>query len=499
MTIRTGRRSPTNGQLPDGLVPNGQVPKAARRASLFDIVPGKHRPNRVRTGAFFTLFVLVFLWVLYTKPSIPLLSGGGTTVKADLAYAANVRPGYTPVRVLGVDVGQVTDVQRSPSGRGVRLTINIDSGKGVSMHEDATLSLRWRTLLGRNMYVDLTPGSRSAPALGDHVIPKGQTTSQVELDQAVEPLNAQGRAALQTMIDQFDAGFSDPAAVSGTIRAFAPAMRNLAVGLPGLRGTQQGDLANMVRYTSRAMGALARDEVALGGVIDNGSVALGVTAARRIDLGSIFDQAPAALQQTRITMARLRTTLDVLDPIAERLRPGARELNRAATLARTALAAAAPLLADVRPTLAAMRPSVTALATAASAGVPVLQNFTPVLDRVRTAFIPFLNKRDAETKLLNYQAVGPAVAGVASAVAWGDRYSTLADFEGGSGEGVISGSPCQTFLADPTVPLQKKIDCTALTQILANIFTGKPLTTALPQPLVSQNLVTALLKGGAKR
>jgi ABC-type transporter Mla subunit MlaD len=249
------------------------------------------------------------------------------------------------------------------------------------------------------------------------------------------------------------------------------------------------------------MGALARDEVSLGGLIDNGSVALGVTAARRIDLGSIFDQAPGALQQTQLTMARLRTTLAVLDPIAQRLRPGARKLSRAATLARTALAAATGVLADARPTLAAMRPSLTALRTAANAGVPVLQGFTPVLDRVQSAFIPFLNTRNKETKLLNYQAVGPTVAGVASAVAWADRYATLADFEGGSGEGIISGSPCQTFLTDPSVPLQNKIDCTALTQIITNILTGKPLTAALPQRLAvaPQNLVTALLKGKAKR
>jgi virulence factor Mce-like protein len=471
---------------------NGAVPKG-RRASIFDIVPGEHKPRRIRTGAIFTAFVALFLYVIYTKPSIPLLSGGGTTVKAQLAYAADVRPGYTPVRVLGVDVGQVTDVQRGPSGRGVELTMNIEDGKGVHMRKDASLSLRWRTLLGRNMYVDLTPGSSSAPALGDQVIPQSRTDSQVELDQALEPLNATGRKALGTMINQFAAGFSDPAAVRGTVHNFGPAMDNLAAGLPGLRGTRPGvDLPVLISSTNRAMGALARDESALGGMIDNGAVALGVTAAHSIDLGSTFDQAPGALQQTRATMSRLVQTLDVLDPIAKRLEPGARKLAPAAAAAQTALGSATPLLADARPTLAALRPSVSALSRAATAGVPVITGFTPMLDRIQTSFIPFLNKSDAETKLKNYQSVGPAVAGVSSAISWGDQFGTLADFEAGFGESTIASSPCATFLSDPSVPLQKKVDCEALAQILTSILSGKQ-PAPLKNSLVPQSLVTKLL------
>jgi len=146
-------------------------------------------------------------------------------VTAVLAYGANVRPGYTPVRVHGVDVGQVTGVQRAPAGRGVQIEMAIDDGKGVTLHDDARLALRWRTLLGRNMYVDLDPGSRSAPPLGHASIPRSRTSDQIELDTALEPLDARGRAAMKTMLGEFDRGFSDPAAVSGTIDAVEPAMR----------------------------------------------------------------------------------------------------------------------------------------------------------------------------------------------------------------------------------------------------------------------------------
>jgi virulence factor Mce-like protein len=473
---------------------NGARPRPTRK-KLFEVQPGLHKPKLVRNGAIFTVFVAIFLYIIYTKPPLPFFSSSGKTLQADFAYAADVVPGRTPVRVLGVDVGTVTGIARMANLHGVQVTMTLTNGSGITVKQDASASLRWRTLLGLNYYVDLTPGSTSAPPLGDRAIPESRTSSQVELDQALQPLNAQGRQALTTMIDQFDTGFADPSAVRQTIHDTAPAMENLAAGLPGLRGTVPGqDLPALVTSTGQWMGAAARDEVALGGLIDNGSVALGVTAAQRLALGSTFDEAPAALQQTEATMARLRTTIATLNPIAQRLEPGAVKLERAATLARGALAAATPLLSNLKPTLAAIRPSVNALGTAAGAGVPVIASLTPTIDRVQHSFLPFLNQTDPETKLKEYEAVGPAVAGVGSAIALGDQYGTLAGFEAGFGENTVAGiSPCSTNLLNPTVPLQDKIDCQALVQLLQSIFTGSSPATPLRNSPVPGQLVDSVL------
>lgn len=481
---------------------NGGSPSGAprrRRASMFDIQPGQHKPKLVRNGAIFCLLAAIFLYIIYTKPSIPLLSGGGHTVTANFAYAADVVPGRTPVNEYGVNVGVVTGLQRNPDGPGVRVTMSITPGSGVHLHSDASASLRWRTLLGLNYYVDLIPGSRSAPALSGS-IPESHTSAQVELDQVLEPLNAQGRNALGTMIDQFDAGFADPAAIRSTTHAAGPAMRNLAAGLPGLRGTAPGkDLPQLIASTSKWMGALAADDAALGDLVDNGATALGVTAANQASLGATFADAPSALQQTQATMVRLRATLDTLDPVAQQLEPGARKLFRAATLARTALNAATPLLATLKPTLAAIRPSVNSLATAARAGVPVISNLTPVLSRTQSTYLPWLNSSDPETKLKEYEAVGPALASVSSALGYGDQYGALAGFEAGFGENTIGGvSPCTTYLADPTVPLSKKIDCEALAQTLTSIFTSSAATTPLKGSPAPARLVNSFLRTGKR-
>jgi virulence factor Mce-like protein len=477
---------------------DGGPPRPTRR-KLFDPQPGLNKPKLVRNGAIFTVLVAIFLYIIYTKPPLPLISSSGTKINADFAYAADVVPGRTPVRVLGVDVGVVTGVARAPDRHGVRVTMTLNDGSGVKVKQDASASLRERTLLGLNFYVDLTPGSASASPLRDGVIPASRTSTQVELDQALQPLNAQGRQALTTLIDQFDAGFADPSAVKRTIRNTAPAMRNLAAGLPGLRGLNPGvDLPAAVTSTGRWMGAAARDDAALAGLIDNGAVALGVTAAQQLALGSTFDQAPGALQQTEATMARLRTTIATLNPIAQQLEPGVAKLDRAARLARTALSTATPLLRDLQPTLAAIRPSVTALAGAGRAGVPVIASLTPMLDRVRTSFLPFLNQTDPETKLKNYEAVGPAVAGVSAAIALGDKYGTLAGFQAGFGENTIGGvSPCTTNLLNPTVPVQDKIDCQALVQMLSSIFTGSAPATPLASSPFSAKQIDRVL--GVKR
>jgi phospholipid/cholesterol/gamma-HCH transport system substrate-binding protein len=465
---------------------------------MFDVQVGTHKPKLVRNGAIFCLIAMIFLWIIYTKPSIPFLSGGGRTVSADFAYAADVVPGRTPVREYGVEVGTVTGVERNPNGPGVRVAMSIMPDSGVNLRSDASASLRWRTLLGLNYYVDLIPGSPSAPPLENATIPENHTSSQVELDQVLEPLNGQGRQALGTMIDQFDVGFSDPAAVRSTLHSAAPAMQNLAAGLPGLRGTDPGkDLPQLIAGSSRWMGALAADDATLGDMVANGATALGVTAANRIALGATFDTAPDALLQTQATMVRLRATLNTLDPIARQLEPGARKLYRAATMARTALDAATPLLATLKPTLAAIRPSVDSLATTARAGVPVINDLTPVLDRTLNTYIPWLNSSDPETKLKEYEAIGPAVASVSSVLGYGDQYGTLAGFEAGVGENVIGGqSPCSTFIANPTVPLTEKVDCQALTQLLTSIFTGSAPVTPLRNSPISANLVDSLLKTG---
>ncbi|MEV4423289.1 MlaD family protein, partial [Patulibacter sp. NPDC049589] len=391
----------------------------------------------------------------------------------------------------GVDVGQVTKVERGPGGRGAKVTMLVEKGKGVDVKQDASIGLRWRTLLGRNLYVDLKPGSKSAPAIGDTIIPKSRTETQTELDQAIEPFDADGRKAVKTIIDEFDKGFASPAGYRSTVKNLGPAMKTLGPGLRSIRGTEPGDLQRMITNASRTVGALAKSEVQLGDLIDNGSVALGVTAARASDMRALLSTAPGALSETRATMARLRTTLDVLDPVAQQLRPGARKVDDAADDATPLLNAAAPLLRDAKPTVRALRPAVQDLLKLTSSGNALMAAANPVLDQAIYPILPWLRTRSKEVGLKQYEMLGPLTSVAGSVAALGDSNGPVVNFEAGLGESLEQGfSPCKTYISSGDVPLDKKIECETVAKLITGLITGTPVNEVVLKNSSVKNSVT---------
>ena len=66
------------------------------------------------------------------------------------------------------------------------------------------MKLRPRLFLEGNLFVDLKPGSPNAPEADDgHTFPVGQTAVAVQLDQVLTTLQADVRADLQILLDEF--------------------------------------------------------------------------------------------------------------------------------------------------------------------------------------------------------------------------------------------------------------------------------------------------------
>jgi virulence factor Mce-like protein len=460
-------------------------PEGVKSRGRFEWVPGRHQPHPVRTGLIVIAVAAVVAYSGFTV-SIPFVPKGGTEVTAVFTHAANTKTG-TPVRVHGVKVGEVIGLKPGPGGRGAAITMRIEDGKGVTVKQDAHAAIWWRTLLGRNMYIELDPGSPSAPKLGSGDIPVSRTTSQVELDELAGVLDPTARKAVQTTLREFDRGFAKPEAVGGTIDNLAPAMKPTAAALTALRGTEEGDLNRVVTKTSRVMGSLARDEGALGGLIDGGSVALGVTAAHRAGLGQAIQGAPASLRQTRATAVRLRTTLDVLDPVVKALRPGVDGLAPAAKAARPALNAIDQVLAKAQPLLLQLRPTSEVLSDLVADAEPAVADARPLLARTQDEVIPFLEARDPDIKLRNYEAIGPTLSAVASATQQYDQYGHVIRFEAGASEELIGPAPCTTLILDPTS--KQKINCDLLISALS---------TALGVPPAKGSALARAVKTSAK-
>jgi phospholipid/cholesterol/gamma-HCH transport system substrate-binding protein len=378
-----------------------------------DIVPAQHRTRPLLVGAI--VITVTFLAILGAATrSIPFLPKSGREVRAEFADATQVS-NRTVVRVGGVEVGRVDKVEAgSPADQTsvVKMRITDDD---IVLHRDASAEVRWRTLFGGLMYIDLHPGSPSAPELGDAAIPKSRTSSQVELDQILQPYDGRTDDAQRTLLKELRSALANPRGVARTLDTL-PVLRTVRLGTKPLRGRESDDLRRLVAATAKTVSGLA-DTQSLKGLVTGGSRALAVTDARRQDLGEMLELSPPSLDSTFITMRRLRTTLDHLDPLAVSLRPGARALAPAARAATPALRQTEAVLREVRPLLTAAAPTFDSLRGASRAGVPLMKGLDPTLSRLDKELLPYLGERDNETRLRNYESIGPFWAALSAAAA----------------------------------------------------------------------------------
>src|SRR5688500_5077071 len=79
-------------------------------------------------------------------------------LKAVVRDAQNLRP-RAPVRIAGVEVGQVTKIEAADEGTpAAEVTMELRDD-ALPIHEDAAMEIRSRILLEGNFFVDLEPGT----------------------------------------------------------------------------------------------------------------------------------------------------------------------------------------------------------------------------------------------------------------------------------------------------------------------------------------------------
>jgi ABC-type transporter Mla subunit MlaD len=255
-------------------------------------------------------------------------------VSAMVSEAQELAKG-APVRIAGVNVGKVASVRRGPAGTAI-VTMNVQAS-GRPLHRDATLTIRPRLFLEGNFFVDVRPGSPSAPQLNEgDTIPLAQTATAVRIDSVLRILNSDIRGKLQDGIREYSAGLSHGGA-AGLNRAFPvaePALLGLARTASALRGERHDDLPTVLRESGRLASGLARNEAALGGLVSGFARTVKATAAHQQALGEsisefnlLASQAPPALVAlTRALPSVQRLAVDLRPPL--RAAPGALDASR---------------------------------------------------------------------------------------------------------------------------------------------------------------------------
>lgn len=438
-----------------------------------DPIPARTRTHPVRNG--FVVIALGTFLMFAAVTGLIRVFGGGQEVRAEFR-SVNQVDDQTPVRIKGVNVGKVERIEagRSPQ-RSSTLTMKLTQ-KDLVVRRDARAQIRWRTILGGEMYVDLDPGSPQEKALRDGTIPLARTGSQVELDQVLQPYDGGTEQAQRDLFRGLSDGFRDPETGAGRAIDELPALDTVRRGVEPVRGRESDDLRRLVASTATTVDALDDDTRALQGLVTGANETFGALAERREELGELLELSPSTLDSTRTTMTRVRTTLDLLDPLVEDLRPGVRRIAPATRAATPALEQARRFLRASRPLLRDARPALTSLGRASDAGVPFIERLDPVLTRLDRKTLPFLRVRDEETRLRLFQAIGPTFAHLGNAGAEFDaegiRFRLSTPF--GSNSAIAATLlPALTRRCRLTVRPSRRSDCGPLAEVMAYGYYGR--------------------------
>jgi ABC-type transporter Mla subunit MlaD len=415
----------------------------------------RRTPTTLRSGCILLAVagLLLYMAFVHAVPLVP--KSTPATVSANFASAANVNTA-TPVRIGGITIGTVSRVIPADGGRTSIVEMAIGS-RAHSIHADATATIRMRTFVSGSMYIDLNPGSSSAPLLGGRVIGLSATSTQVDWDQFNSINQAAVRRGQQLDIKGFAQTLGAPAGIRQTLSVFPGALYDAGIASDASRGLVRGDLPELIRTTGQTLAALSADGHSLGDFIDGAQRTFAAINDRSQAFSATLADTPAALRSSLVTMDQLQTTLDRLGPLAVALEPGAKKLGPAMAVMHPALIATDGLLTRMSPLLSQVRPALHALATASREGSPFLHAIQPVIDRLNGQLLPFLATPYTPSGMALYEAIGPSVAALDSADSgFDDNGYFLRDDAKESGEASVIG-PCNFGYANQNLQA-----CTAL-------------------------------------
>lgn len=344
----------------------------------------KWRPSNATIAVIFLLVFTLGPYLAFTK-HVPF-TGYGYTLNATFSNGVNISVN-SPIRIAGVDVGKVIEVGRDGDNTEIRFTVE-DSGRPI--HDDAIAQIRPRIFLEGNFYVDLDPGSPSAPEFDSgSTIPVSRTSTSVQLDEIFTALQSPVRADLSRLLGSYGQALThEPTAaedvdqqpevrgktgaegLNGALKYGGDAGRYSAQVTNAFLGTSPGDLSRMVAGAGRAFGAFARREADLQGLIVNFDTFTGALAAQSTNLATTIERLAPTLGIGRRSLVSLNRSLPPLRAWAIEFTPAVAELP-------ALIAAGEPWLAQARPLLSGkeaggvarlLRESTPGLAGAAQAG-----------------------------------------------------------------------------------------------------------------------------------
>ena len=299
-------------------------------------------------------------------------------IQAAFKSSVNIKPG-SPVRIAGVEVGEVSKVEPLRKGADAAI-VTLDMKKaGRPVHKDARAKIRPRIFLEGNFYVELRPGSPSAPELGDgDMIPIQQTAVPVQLDQVLKALEKDTRADLREALAELFRSYSDDAGKSfNASLEFQPdAYRFSAQVNDALLGKNPSDLSDYIRDQGTVAAGLDRNPGQLKALISDFNRFAGALAREQGALQAAVAELPTTLRNATPALDALNAAFPDVRRLAVGAVPGVRSTG-------PALEALQPLVVQLRALVS--RPELRGLSAD-------LRSATPPLTRFARQTVPLLGE-----------------------------------------------------------------------------------------------------------
>jgi virulence factor Mce-like protein len=370
-------------------------------------------PGRILVISAFALTcfgLLLFLWLAFGG-AIPLKPQG---YRVQVAFTdATTLADQADVRTAGVSIGKVVKKELAPGGNKTLTTLELKD-QFAPLKADARAILRQKTLLGET-YVELTTGSPGARDIKEGGrLANGRVKQAVEFDEFLQVFDKPTRTAFQ----QWQASIAQAGAGRG--RDLSDALGNLPVFTENAQSVvtvlndRRSALRDLVRNAGRTFEQVTRDEGALSTLVQRNTELFGELSQQRDALASSIRILPTFLDESKRTLARVKTFSVNTEPLIRDLQP---------------------VLTDLQPTLAALRklsPDLTnlfdnidPLITAGDRGLPALSRVLTGLDPTLAAAGPFLQQLNPilqylelnQVKISDFLNIGPAtLAGTRSTV-----------------------------------------------------------------------------------
>ncbi len=352
------------------------------------------------------------------------------TLYAVVGNSYNVRDG-DPVRIDGIDVGQVTGV--SSAGRESKIAFSLSSS-ALPIHRDATLVIRDRLFLEGSYYLELEPGTPEAPSLGDGgTIPISHTSGPVQLYQVLSVFTHPVRRSLASSLRAVDQGFGAPpgqslsqsgaAGVKQLAPQLAPLFSDTAVISQALRGTEPFDLSRLLRSTQSVTATLAANSARLTGLVDGLDRTSTALVASDGALGRTVTGLDRTLRATPPALRAVDASLPAVDSLARALNPSLVQappiLDRLTGVVGRLAAALAPaqraaLLRSLRTTFQQLPRILTQLASAFPIGHKLTNCFITHVIPILNEHVPDGSLSSGATVLQDFMHFLPGLSGASA-------------------------------------------------------------------------------------